>query len=294
MNDLYGIDPAAPSEAKDLAIIAREFKSSTGRFIADFPPGWLIELRANLGTLPAVKGMQVGEVCSRLAPHSLLNVNSKWNPKFSWAENAISISDKCKALIGPSGTPKAVVRPIDEYMSAADAFPEAREDFFYLTPTSCVDLILPLLASSPRLVLVDPFFTTGEWKNDTWKPNNNRMKFLELMLESAKKLGKVYSLRIYWNIDRVTRDTGRLQECREKDLNDLKIKIKMPPEFDIKIRTYEGTQIELNHPRHLIGRWGAISFDKGFDFRPKGLNKIGWVASNIFETLYDRFYEDQD
>ena len=294
MNDLYGIDPAAPNEARYLALIAREFRPSTGRFIADFPSKWFTELRANLGTLPAVKGMLLEEVCRRLAPHALLKVQSEWNPKLSWAENAMSISDMCKALIGPAGATKSIVQTFDDYESNVDSFPEARQRFIQLTPSNCVDLIQPLLANSPRLVLVDPYFITGEWKaNDNWKPDDSRQKFLKLLLESVKKFGKTRSLYIYWNAYKVERGSPRGGECRPEDLEELKEQVQLGPEFDVQIKTYVGKQNQLRHPRYIIGKWGAISFDKGFDFRGNQKHQVGWVDQNVFDTLYTQFYEGQ-
>lgn len=52
-------------------------------------------------------------------------------------------------------------------------------------------------------------------------------------------------------------------------------------------------ETELDHPRYITGKWGAISFAKGFDFSGKKKNQVGWADQNVFDTFYTQFYEGQ-
>jgi hypothetical protein len=61
MNDLYGIDPQAPNNLRDLSGLLRLFGPSDGRFIADFPMAWRIELRDHMRSLSDLNQKAVEE-----------------------------------------------------------------------------------------------------------------------------------------------------------------------------------------------------------------------------------------
>ena len=46
MNEVYAVDPAAPTDSNELRSLLEKFGFDTGRFIAEFPLGWIDEVRA--------------------------------------------------------------------------------------------------------------------------------------------------------------------------------------------------------------------------------------------------------
>ena len=68
MNEVYAVDPAAPTDSKELRLLLKEFGFDTGRFIAEFPLGWIDEVRAAFARATEMERKRVIQILEKRRP----------------------------------------------------------------------------------------------------------------------------------------------------------------------------------------------------------------------------------
>lgn len=285
MNDLYGVDPCAPDNLRDLRDLVKIFGPSEGRFIADFPSEWSVELRNHMRGISDVSQLAMIEAWIRLSKHSILPVKVRYQSKMSWQENAIFIKDEVVKLIGPSGQPANVVQPIDKVLIDPHAFPDARGAHIPRTSESYVNAVRPIILSSPKIVIVDPYFALQYFDiyTGTWKVHR-RAKFLNLLLKSAVAAKRVECLEIFT-------DPSKFKDA-SISLDDLKnIAVAAgAASIQLKVHFLDKSYSLGRHARYILGMASGLHFDHGFDVPNDGsTNHVEWIGDSTLSPLLNQF-----
>lgn len=289
MNDLYGIDPGAPSNFRDFAQLMRVFESGQGRFIADFPMQWFSEIYAHMKSLTDLQHKQAFELWMRIGRNAVLPIKARFNPSLSWAENSVVLRDQVFKLIGATGCP-AILEPLESALMDPNGFPDARGGHIPRTAEAYALAARPLLQTSPKIVLVDPYFRLRRFDERTrnFKRSDRHCKSLSALLIEATRWKRVEIFKLMISESEalagdpegdvfVAHLTRIASECGAGSIG---------LEWDVL-----DDQISIDrHPRYLLGMSSGLHFDWGFDTGDvNSTNHIEWMGKSVLGPLLQRF-----
>jgi hypothetical protein len=290
MNDIYGIDPMAPSDYRDFAQLMRIFEVDQGRFIADYPVGgWFPHLRQHLGELATLDQMKAIELWLKVGRSALVPMHEKFNPSYSWSENAIRLHGHVKALIGAIGCP-ATLTPLSDCLIDPTAFPSASGAHVQRTPDAYAKAARPLLQTSPKVVLVDPYFKLRYYdeRAGVFRPATRFRKSLEALLYEA----------VHWKRVEVFKLAVSPREAFHDDpdgaifsdhFSELAAAVGANS-IELEIQPLNQNVSTDRHPRYLLGMERGLHFDWGFDIEDaKSTNHVEWISKSALKPLLDRF-----
>lgn len=287
MNDLYAVDPVAPSSLRDLADMVRLFAPSQGRFIADFPGDWGQQLVAHMNEISDLNYMAAIETWSSLAHGVLLPQKEFYNNRIKWEENAIKLLDKVKLIIGPAGRPETFVRPLDKVLLDPKSFPDASGDHIPRTVGSYVKVINPLIMTSPKIVLVDPYFSLSylDKRSGCWRNDRRRDLVKAIFLEIAQ-YKKVCCFEIFTRLDR---GVDSLTDIQYEDILSIVNEVGCT-QLEVALKPLKSDISFDRHGRYCLGMTRGLHFDWGFDIANDGsTNHVQWMPSSVLTPLLDRF-----
>lgn len=289
MNDLYGIDPDAPANARDLADLLRLFRSGEGRFIAACPGNWPSVIARSDRWTDSQKHLVLA--FSEQIKRVLVPLSRREVPTPIWSENVPRLqSSGVKSLLGVDGCTAPIV-PLHVALENPDAFSDARGDHIPRQIVDYVRAVQPLFKLSTKVVLVDPFF--GLWRK-TWRgdvvPDLPRRQVLTALLKCAAQFGRVACFKIVLSEVALPDDPKR--ENFEREFERIA--------NDAGARDVELTYVVLEehnkgdqHARYLLGNYAGLQFDHGFaiDSRRDGKSKnhVHWMSESELTPLLDRF-----
>jgi hypothetical protein len=275
MNDCYGVDPETPANPAELGVMAMRFRPSEGRFILEYPNDW--ESRA-LDHARRISDLAASKATERLRQlrGSLLPSRERYDPNRPWAENALRISPQVRALIGPSNSPPTVVK-FAKTIEEPELLPEAGEARIQKTVNAYVTAARPLLLTSPKIVLIDPFFSLLM----SGGTPDRRQGVLRAFLETARQ-GRARIFRLVVGAKAFGTEDPQGKAYR---------------------RTFEaiaeragagGLTLEVGtvgeHPRYLLGMHSGLQFDWGFDIPKDGrLNHVHWLKDSVLQPLLKEY-----
>jgi len=303
MNELFGIDPAAPENDLDIRHLIYHFGPSQGRFIANFPMEWKHDLRDNLGSRSDLSKKMAEEALINRLDHALLPIKTQFNSKLPWHENAQNLS-KCEEisrLIGPAGRCNNTVYPIDKVWTDLDAFfPPCHGNLLELTPEAYVKAALPILLVSRKVVLIDPYFALHKKpyhskpdKNAELEPDKGKIELLSMFLDAAVKGNQVEAFEIFYS----PMGTKFEIEKQKEALSLVKKEVYSNKEVDsnkqITVTVHsldvDGRQTK-QHDRFLLGLKSGLSFGHGFLVsKNKKKHLVSWVIEPVLTSLLEEF-----
>lgn len=289
MNDLYGIDPAAPASVRDVADILKLFRSGEGRFIAACPSNWASVVAKSNRWSDAQKHvvMAYAEQIRRV----LLPLRSSVSASV-WSENVPRLrSEGVELFFGVDGC-SVPINPLSSALEDPNAFADARGDHIPRQIPDYIRAAEPLLMLSTKIVLVDPFFGLWRRNKNTGEvvPDHPRRKVLGALLKRAAQLKRVACFKILLS------EAALPDDCDGEDFS---------REFQRIANGADAGRIELlfevledrdegdQHARYLLGNYAGLQFDHGFaiDSRPDGKSKnhVHWMSESELAPLLDRF-----
>ena len=289
MNDVYGIDPEAPADFQDFVQLMRLFGTGEGRFIIDFPMSWMSAARSHLATLSSLEQLKIIELWSSRCAGSVVPTPKKISRYPSWIESATDLQSHVKALVSKRGCPP-IAEPIDKMLERPDGFPESRGGHIPRTGAAYAQAARPLLQTSPKIVLVDPYFKLRFREKNTrrFKPSDRHKDSLKCLLSESARWGRVEVFRVMVSEEQALDDDPN-GESFERDLvqvaNDAKA-----DHIHLEYGFLESTSSIDRHPRYLLGMHQGLHFDWGFDAGdPQTTNHIEWMGPSVLKPLLDRF-----
>lgn len=290
MNDIYGIDPAAPSDFKEFAHLMRVFEVDQGRFIADYPSGaWFSALREHIAALADLDQMRACELWLKVGRSAMVPVSGKFNQTRSWPENALEIRDQVVKLIGTKGCP-ATLAPIGKVLMEPEGFPDASGGHIPRTAEAYAKAARPLLQTSPKVVLVDPYFKLRYFdeRERQFRPSSRHRKSLDALLREAKKWRRVEIFRLVISEKEALKgdDDGPVFGAQFAELAAKCEVDNIELEWDLLDNKYSSDR----HPRYLLGMERGLHFDWGFDTGDADTtNHIEWIGKSALKPLLKRF-----
>lgn len=289
MNDLYGIDPDAPANARDLADLLRLFRSGEGRFIAACPGNWLSVIAGSDRWTDSQKHLVIA--FSERIKRVLVPLSRREVPTQIWSENVTWLqSSDVKSLLGVDGCNAPIV-PLHDALENPDAFTDARGDHIPRQIVDYVRAVQPIFKLSTKVVLVDPFF--GLWRKTRLGdviPDRPRRQVLTALLKCAALFGRVACFKIVLSEVALPDDPDGESFEREfsRIANDAGAR-GVELLYEVLEDRNEGDQ----HARYLLGNYTGLQFDHGFaiDSRRDGKSKnhVHWMSASELTPLLDRF-----
>lgn len=287
MNELYGVDPAAPAGAEELITLIQKFGPNEGRFIFDFPGDWLTHVKAQLESVAPIQ-RERALACLWRFRHALINTDLRFHSSKPWAENAVTLKNDATGLIGPRGC-SAGLMSIDRALYDIDALPDSRGDHVSRNPASYVKASWPLFAISPKVVLVDWYFRLRFRNNAGYiQADQRRRKVLLALLAKARQLRKVTTVCMY-----ISREHALVGDsdgsCFKSDLRKLAEEVGAP-NLTLEYRLLDANSGEKQHARYLLGTGCGLHFDHGFDApADASLNHVHWLSATEVRPLLKKF-----
>ena len=286
MNDLYGIDPKAPSTLSELSSVLRLFSPAEGRFIADFPMGWTEELRDHMGSLSDLCRMATVEAWIQLGAHAILPTKQQYKSGLSWSENAAYLRTDVVKLIGPSDKASTPIEPIDLILSDPAAFRDSRAGLIPRTASAYADVCSPILLRSRKVVLVDPYVTFRYWPKNgfDWRFDRRRSVVKEL-LKIAYHGRFLECFEIFY----VPENEVKGSEFLGEDLRALAVEVGFH-DLQVSARPIKKEAHTKQHARYLLGLKSGLHFDHGFDTNDDGsTNHVEWLSPSVLIPLLEKF-----
>ena len=292
MNDIFGIDPGAPKDSRDLAALMRVLGPAEGRFIARYPAIWPDIVRKRMLELSDIEQSRFVELWMRKAQSSLLPTSAKFDKRLSWAENAETLRNSTKALIGKeSDIPKVI--PLSQALLDPSVFTDSRSEYVKRTAEEYVRVSRPLLLTSTRIVLVDPYFKLSFLDNRSGvikQSHRHRGSFKALLAACvATKRVEVFCV--------VVNSKEALAPYKDFAVSDFECELGMvqaeagAESIQLEYDYLEPSLFTDQHPRYLLGNTAGLHFDWGFDTGDKNTrNLVSWLSDTALEPLLDRFF----
>lgn len=291
MNDVYGVDPAAPSDFRDFAQLMRLFDTGQGRFIADFPMQWFHDVREHMKSLTDMQQKQALELWLKVGCNAVLPTDARFARARSWPDNACAfLNGKVIKLIGAKGC-TAPVQPLDHALMDPDAFPDARGGHIPRTPSAYAAAARPLLQTSPKVVLVDPYFALRYSHKPTNKilPSRRHKESLSALVKEALKWERVQIFKLMVSADTALKDDPE-GETFSADLEGLLYDTGAAGKIAIEWDCLDRSVSTERHPRYLLGMASGLHFDWGFDTDHENTtNHVEWMGMSVLKPLLENF-----
>lgn len=294
MNELFGIDPEAPTNLRDICELIRLFDPSAGRFIANFPMEWKRDLRAYLGSRSDLDKKIAEEALINRLDHALFPIKTQFNSKLPWHENALLLSrcEEISRLIGPAGRCNNPVYPIDEVLADPHAFPDSSGDWIEPTAEAYIKAALPILLVSRKVVLIDPYFALHfcfkESKNKDSKkfyPDKGKIELLSMFLNTAVEGNQVEAFEIFYS----PKKTEFVIEKQKEALILILREVDLIKQIDVNIHSLDEKHPQ-QHDRFLLGLKNGLSFGYGFGVsKNRKKNQVSWVGKAVLTPLLEEF-----
>ncbi len=279
MNEVYGVDPSAPTTVFEVGALLKLFDVGEGRFIANFPLFWIDDLRANLSALSDLGAMRAEEARVRLG-HALLPTKARFVHGRAWIENASSLLGEVAKLIGASGCP-----PIAEPLQSVVAWPRLPDSsgaHIARTAQAYAKAAHPLFFGSPTVCLVDPYFRLRIRQGEQWVRHRRYAEVLRSLLVVAAEARRTSCFRL-----NVSKEIGLEDDPSGSEL--LGIARDIAEQAGIKDIKLEIDTID-SHARYLLGTRSGLQFDHGFGTATdQSLNHVHWMSRAELEPLLKLF-----
>ena len=290
MNDVYGVDPAAPANFRDFAQLMRVFEPGQGRFIADFPMEWFHDVRIHMTSLTDVQQLMALEMWLKIGRNAVVPVNVRFNSAWLWAENAVALRGHVKKVIGTSGCP-ATMEPLDKVLLDPSSFPDARGGHIPRTAHAYAEAARPLLQISPKIVLVDPYFKLRfvDPRSGRIFRSDRHRKSLAALLSEAARWKRVETFRLMVSDEEALKG-DQDGEIFSADLEDIAQQADASGSIEIEWGVLDRSISAQRHPRYLLGMNSGLHFDWGFDTDDVNTtNHIEWMGKSVLEPLLKMF-----
>ncbi len=290
MNDIYGIDPTAPSDLRDFAELMRVFDTGQGRFIADFPMEWFRYAHAHMSSLTNIEQMRALELWLKVGRNAVLPTDAQFARTRSWPENAAALVGQVKKVIGARGCP-ATVQPLDEVLLDPEGFPDARGGHIPRTAAAYAYAARPLLQTSPKVVLIDPYFALQFFhrQSNQLRPSGRHRSSLSALLKEAVRWNRVETFRLMVSAEKalIYDEDG---DTFSSDLTQLLREVDSLGRIEIEWNILDKSVSTERHPRYLLGMFSGLHFDWGFDTDDeKTTNHVHWMGKSELDPLLRNF-----
>lgn len=285
MNEIFAVDPDAPKSVSDLALIAKNFGFSEGRFIANFPEDWRFFVGRNFSKIEGPNRLRVIELINKCNEGCLpISRDYQYFRGKSWLTNAIDNQKKLRLfkLILSNENVENISKEFSNALVELSLQEDSREIHMPATIENYMEVMRPLMMVSSEIYLRDFNFYINEPK--TGIVNYRQVDFLKAFfknLASTKRCEKIMFIldgREYKDVLSQTKILDRFIDIRNS-VGASAVAV------DIKF----GTIRKKEHGRYLFSLKGGLHFDSGFDTPKDAVNHVSWMTKAGLMPLLEMY-----
>ena len=304
MNDLYKIDPNAPTDERGYAFISQQFRPSRGLFICNYPHDWANRLKKHAETiLGSIEYLRFVDNLERLLRRSLLPDSGAYDDSRGWLSNAQDTSSHIKAILSIHSISPNVIG-LHEALLDPNGLPDANGELVKQDAKEYVRIARPLFQLSPKVVLIDQHFRLrrlwrGKDNETSTKHHRGYRRSLETFLVAAAREGRTKVLRVKCSV-RHALEASNIEDF-ESDLETVKANARrqecdvsaLELEYDFFSDDPESAHSSDLHARYVLGNGMGLHFDHGLDEKTgKQPNHVRWIEESVLGKLLDDHFDD--
>lgn len=265
MNERIAVEPCVFACAMDIKYLFEKCGFHNGRFIAQYPLGWLNDLRKEIEKLPEVEQLRAKRVLENLKDTSTLPCNAPYDKAKQWVDNALAQAPlgQFKSVIGDHPPRTLTLDEVDD-----EVLGDSRGERIRQTAAEYARIAAPLLSMSREIYLIDPYFRFG-------RPN--RLKVLKAFISSIGQ--RPVRIVIISRHDEISKDTPSFEALAGQHLRPLLKSGQM-----VRILSVDDDNENKMHARYLLSLKGAIKYDKGFE---ESIEELFVDVEAVSKTLHD-------
>lgn len=278
MNEIYGVDPLAPHDIKDLKALLTRFGLAHGRFIARYPKGWENELIHSFANLPELEKCRLMRLI-QLHKDAFLSSDAPFNLTKSWSKNVAELRGRDRHFhkILAKKPNNEDFQTLDNYLWEDQDDTSSRGAFIEMSPESYANACAPLFECSSEVHISDRFF---QLRDHTGALNRKRWKVLRALIDRAAKSSKCREFTLHFELPNgLTKK--KFEERIEIDLADL------AQEYEFNFSSY--IHLAMQHGRYIFSIYGGLQFDHGLELNSGEKNHVHWLSSSELEHLHIRY-----
>lgn len=286
MNEFYAADPRSCDRSADLRFLLNHFGPQTGRYLADYPASWALDIERHCALLGEVEAERIKLLIRRARERSaLLRKNAlPWQDGMDWLENYKSLISRRPGEFELAVVPRAA-KVQGQGLTTIDEFelPPTADEAIEATASEYVRVSRTLLLISPELTLVDPYLNPCK---------SDRYEVLRELFSVAAK-GKCQRITCWARDTEVVDSRRNTWEEVSAALMRLLKEIAWPSEKAFRYVLVDDARARSKmHPRYLFSIKGGIRFDQGFQRLPKGRrNDVSPLGAAVHDELMRTYHE---
>lgn len=292
----FAIDPDLLASPERLRYYESHLGFDRGRVVAEFPDDWIERVRKVWPSVAGLTRSRMEERLVRLRRDALLASRRAYDHSKGWPQNAVDSHSKqaFRAIItasNPAGLPEIMVD--EEVDERSGPFAVERQVTISRTARKIANLVVPLACTSPRLVLVDPYFSPAIGRYASDRTRTVRTPWYHLMDELTSALPdgvevEYHTLRktargghpLVGNADREEK-ADWLSKCRE-------MRAHLPSVISFRVvRWQERPGGDILHARYALTHRCGLVVEAGFDANFK------WHARHMHVFLMEATLQNE-
>lgn len=246
----FAVNPECIATMTDLTLLLRVFGFEHGAVISEFPRSWIPEVKQRAQQFEEPTRSAFKDKVDRLKAKALVRLG-RLSDGTTWLDRTLA-SHRSRPFYGILHTHQTVDCQCFQHAINDDHFPcGLREGKALRNSVAMVSAILPLVQSSDRFTLIDPYFS----------PNAEYQEFVECLVMKRREIstGKLY---IDIHLEHDEEGEGPLGPAH---INNFKHWAKsLPDNLEINVRWWDDNKSGELHPRYLITERGGARLDRGF------------------------------
>lgn len=282
MNERYAVDPQAPTDWRELKLLLDRVGMQSGRFIASFPPDWMLFLQQRFADASDMDRKRVVELLHR--GKFAVSCDAGYKRHLPWPENAsaakIGSPNVFREAVASVGNGPGLKTLQDVLYEEGLDWPSGIGEHVGMVAADYAKCAAPLFELSAEVTLVDRFFRL---RSANGNKDYRRRNVLQAFFKLAAANRGFQCLRLVLELPADCIQSHYENEL-EKDIEDLLSEFPasgFAVEFDIR-------KI-VGHGRYLFSIHGGLHFDHGFDEKRGQTNHVHWLSNTELHPLIDRY-----
>lgn len=286
MNELYAVDPQAPESAQQLSALMAMFGPQQGRFILDPDGHWLDVARRLCESLPALARARALENLAR-SHRSTLRTDLPMSASADFSAVAAALEGRVRGLIGKAGQSPAI-QALDQVLAFEQSLVGGNETQAPRTADATVHAAWPLLAQSPKVVMIDARLQLRAWSAADEAGAARYRRVVQAVLAEALKRQRTMVFELHVLAAKAMEGDPRgtvfmddfLELLAQAGASRIEPQVGLLPA--VKDDTHRGG--------YLLGAGCGLHFERGFDTQSDGsLHTIRWLNGTELAPLLERF-----
>ncbi len=287
MNELYGVDPEAPMDIRDLKALLDRFGLANGRFIGRYPDDWVAMLESHFTRFQDVDRARLNRLLV-LHKDAFLSTPATYMRSKTWPENASKTRGQAvrfHKIFAREGN-DADLPTLSSYLWDSDEDVGAsRGSHIQMTASAYANACRPLFEWSSEVHLADRFF---QLRRDDGQIDRNRSAVLRDLLRCANELGHCQTFILHFksvkHMSEKEYEAGLIRDLQQL-ADEAGIRTSGPDGMMINYDIHDS----LGHGRYIFSIKGGLQFDHGFDLDRQKLNHVHWLGSGELLPIHQLF-----